>query len=133
MLDGGARFFQASATASAAFIGLLLVALSVVNQDDTQQATRERRTVLAGSNFLALVDIFFVSMVSSLGGAVVLATTSLVMALLGLAGTSRLMPRAIRAGNFAPRLSQPKAESGVRGHRRGHLPGPADPLGDVAE
>ena len=101
MIDQYAHFFAASATASAGFTGLLLVALSIVNQDETQHETRERRTVLAASAFLALVDIFFVSLVSSLGGTTVLATTSLVMALVGLFGTSRLMPRAQRAGNFA--------------------------------
>src|SRR5712692_10410299 len=101
MLGQYARFFAASATASAGFSGLLFVALSVVNRDESQHGTRERRTVLAGSAFLALVDIFFVSIVSSLGGTVVLATTSLVIAIVGLLGTSRLMPRARRAGNFA--------------------------------
>jgi hypothetical protein len=39
--------------------------------------------------------------VSSLGDTRVLATTSMVMALVGLLGTGRLLPRAIRAGNFA--------------------------------
>ena len=102
MLDQYSRFFSAATTASAAFIGLLFVAVSVVNRDDTQHATRERRTVLAGSAFLALIDIFFVSLISSLGGPTVLATTSLVMAVVGLLGTSSLMPRAARAGNFAP-------------------------------
>ena len=101
MLDQYAHFLDVSATASAGFTGLLLVALSIVNSDESQYGLRERRMVLAGSAFLALVDIFFVSLVSSLGGAVTLATASLVMALVGLAGTSRLMPRARRAGNFA--------------------------------
>jgi len=90
-----------STTASAAFTGLLFVALSVANRDDSEHGTRERRTVLAATSFLALVDIFFVSITSSLGGTVLLATTSLTMALVGLLGTSRLMPRARRAGNFA--------------------------------
>jgi hypothetical protein len=100
--DQYARFFSMAATASAAFIGLLFVALSVVNRDHSEHATRERRTVLAGSAFLALIDIFFVSLLSSLGGPALLASTSLVMALVGLLGTSSLMPRAARAGNFAP-------------------------------
>jgi hypothetical protein len=100
MLDRYAHFLAASTTASAGFTGLLFLALSVVNRDEAMHETRERRTVLAGSAFLALVDIFFVSIVSTLGGTVVLATTSMVMAVVGLAGTSRLMPRARRAGNF---------------------------------
>jgi len=101
MLDQYMRFFAASATASAGFSGLLFVALSVVNRDESEHRTRERRTVLAASAFLALIDVFFVSIVSSLWSSVVLATVSLVMAVVGLLGTSRLMPRARRAGNFA--------------------------------
>jgi hypothetical protein len=62
-------FFAASAGASAAILGLLVVAVSVVNADDEDAKTRERRTVLAGSAFLALVDAFFVSIVSLTGGA----------------------------------------------------------------
>jgi hypothetical protein len=101
MLEEYVRFYDASTTASAGFAGLLLVALSVVNKDESQHVTRERRTVLAAGSFLALADIFFVSLVSFLGDTRVLATTSMVMALVGLFGTSRLLPRAIRAGNFA--------------------------------
>jgi hypothetical protein len=101
VLDQYARFFPTAATASAAFSGLLFVALSVVNRDDSQHATRERRTVLAGSAFLALIDVFFVSLVSTFGGSGAFATTNLVMAVVGVVGTGILMPRAARAGNFA--------------------------------
>jgi hypothetical protein len=100
MLGQYAHFFAASATASAGFIGLLLVALSIANHDDTEFGTRERWTVLAGSASLALADIFFVSLISSIGGPGLFAATSLVMAIVGLIGTSQLMPRAYRAGNF---------------------------------
>ena|SRR5579871_3554049 len=100
MLSQYAHFFAASATASAGFTGLLLVALSIVNHDDTEQGTRERRTVLAGTAFFALLDIFFVSLTSSLGGVRQFATASLVMAAIGLLSTSHFMPRARRAGNF---------------------------------
>jgi hypothetical protein len=68
MLDEYLRFYAASTTASAGFAGLLFVALSVVNKDESQHVTRERRTVLAGAALLALADIFFVSLLSSLGG-----------------------------------------------------------------
>jgi hypothetical protein len=95
-------FFMASSGASAAILGLLVVALSIVNSDDEDPKTRERRTVLAGSAFLALVDAFFVSIVALTGGAVVFGVSSLVMAIVGLLATSRLMPRAKRAGNFSP-------------------------------
>jgi hypothetical protein len=95
-------FFMASAGASAAILGLLVVAVSVVNADDANPATRELRTVLAGSAFVALVDIFIVSIVALTGGAVVFGLSSLAMAAVGLLATRRLIPMAKRAGNFSP-------------------------------
>ena len=106
MLDQYAHFFAVSTSASAGFIGLLLVALSVVNRDEQEHRTRERRTVLAASAFLALVDILFISIVSTLGGSMLFAATNLAMAMVGLAGTSRLFLRGKRAGNFAPGIPQ---------------------------
>jgi hypothetical protein len=94
-------FFAASAGASAAVLGLLVVAVSVVNADDANPTTRELRTVLAGSAFVVLVDIFFVSLVALTGGSVVLGLSSIAMASFGLLATRRLIPRAKRAGNFA--------------------------------
>jgi hypothetical protein len=94
-------FFATSAGASAAILGLLVVALSVVNADDANAATRELRTVLAGSAFVALVDIFIVSIVALTGGSVVFGLASLAMATVGLLATRRLIPRAKRAGNFS--------------------------------
>jgi hypothetical protein len=96
-----ASFFAASAGASAAILGLLVVAVSVVNADDANATTRELRTVLAGSAFVVLVDIFFVSIVALTGGPVVFALSSLAMATVGLLATRRLIPRAKRAGNFS--------------------------------
>jgi len=96
-----ANFFIASAGASAAILGLLVVAVSVVNADDANPATRENRTVLAGSAFVALVDIFIVSIVALTGGSVVFGLSSLAMAAVGLLATRRLIPRAKRAGNFS--------------------------------
>ena len=101
MLGHYEMFFAASAGASAAILGLLVVAVSVVNADDEDAKTRERRTVLAGSAFLALVDAFFVSIVALTGGAAVFGTSNLVMAMVGLLATSRLILRANRAGNFS--------------------------------
>jgi hypothetical protein len=95
------NFFIASAGASAAILGLLVVAVSVANGDDSELATRELRTVLAGSAFVALVDIFFVSIVALTGGSVDFGLSSLVMSVLGLLATRRLVPRAKRAGNFS--------------------------------
>jgi hypothetical protein len=57
--------------------------------------------VLAGSAFVVLVDIFFVSIVALTGGAVDLGLSSIAMATVGLLATRRLIPRAKRAGNFA--------------------------------
>ena len=94
-------FFIASAGASAAILGLLVVAVSVVNADDANQTTRELRTTLAGSAFVVLVDIFFVSIVALTGGPVLLGVSSIAMAIVGLLATRRLIPRAQRAGNFA--------------------------------
>jgi hypothetical protein len=94
-------FFNTSAAASAAILGLLVVAVSVVNADDADPTTRELRTVLAGSAFVVLVDIFFVSIVALTGGSVVFAVSSLAMAIVGLLATRRLIPRAKRAGNFS--------------------------------
>jgi len=94
------NFFIASAGASAAILGLLVVAVSVVNTDDSEVITRELRTVLAGSAFVALVDIFFVSIVALTGGSVDFGLGSLAMAAISLLATKRLVPRARRAGNF---------------------------------
>jgi len=94
-------FFTASAGASAAILGLLVVAVSVVNADDANPTTRELRTVLAGSAFVVLVDIFFVSIVALTGGSLVFGLASVGMATVGLFATRRLIPRASRAGNFS--------------------------------
>ncbi len=94
-------FFITSAGASAALLGLLVVAVSVVNADDANPTTRELRTVLAGSAFVALVDIFLVSMVALTGGSVPFGLSSLAMAAVGLVATGQLIPRAKRAGNFS--------------------------------
>lgn len=96
-----ANFFIASAGASAAILGLLVVAVSVVNADDGNPATRERRTVLAGTAFIALSDIFIVSIVPLTGGAVDFGLASLIMAIVGLLSCRRLIARANRAGNFS--------------------------------
>ncbi len=95
------NFFIASSGASAAILGLLFVAVTVANADDADRKTRERRTVLAGSAFLALIDAFFVSILALTGGAGVFGVSSVLMGVVGLLGTSRLIPRAWRAGNFS--------------------------------
>jgi len=94
------NFFITSAGASAAILGLLVVAVTVVNADDENPTTRELRTVLAGSAFVALVDIFLVSITALTGDSVVFGLSSLAMAIVGLLATRRLIPRAKQAGNF---------------------------------
>ena len=101
MLDQYVRFFAASSGASAGVIGLLFVAFTLAARDESQHATREHSAVLAGSIFLALVDIFFVCLVSSFGGPVAFATANVVMAGIGLLGTRRLLWRGKRAGVLA--------------------------------
>lgn len=100
MIANYTNFFIASAGASAGFIGLLFVGMSIVNADDSNYATRERRIVLAGSSFLALIDIFFVSLISLAGGVKTFVAASLLMGLIGLSTTIPLVLRAGRAGNF---------------------------------
>lgn len=94
-------FFIASAGASAAILGLLIVAVSVVNADDANPTTRELRTVLAGSAFVVLVDIFLVSIVALTGGSVAFGLSSIAMAVVGLLATRVLIRRARQAGNFS--------------------------------
>ena len=101
MVGSYESFFITSAGASAAILGLLVVAVTVVNADDANATTRELRTVLAGSAFVALVDIFIVSIVALTGGSVVFGLSSLAMATVGLLATRGLIPRAKRAGNFS--------------------------------
>ena len=57
--------------------------------------------MLAGSAFVVLVDIFFVSIVTLTGGSIVFGLSSLAMAAVGLVATRQLIPRAKRAGNFS--------------------------------
>jgi hypothetical protein len=100
-------FFITNAGASAAILGLLVVAVSVVNADDANPATRELRTVLAGSAFVALVDIFLVSIVALTGGSVVFGLASLAMAAFDLLATRQLIPRAKQA-EISPAAFEPE-------------------------
>jgi len=101
MIGRYADFFIASTGASAAFIGLLFVGISIVNSDDSNYAARERRTVLANTSFLALIDAFFVSFISLTGDTTTFALANLLLASIGCVATFLLVRRAFRAGNFA--------------------------------
>jgi hypothetical protein len=100
MAAGYRDFLITSAGASAAFIGLLFVSLSVAASRGGDHATRERRIVLGGSSSLALFDIFVVSISSLLGQETNFAIFNIVLACLGFWGVSNLLPRSIRAGNL---------------------------------
>jgi hypothetical protein len=100
MISGYRDFLITSGGASAAFIGLLFVSLSVAASRGGDHATRERRIVLGGSASLALFDIFVVSIAALLGGDVNFAILNVLMACVGFWGVSNLLPRSIRAGNL---------------------------------
>lgn len=92
-LDAFKDFFVACIGASASFIGLLFVGLSVVlsrSENDNGIAFTDRR--LAESAFTALVDIFFVSLSSLIPG-VNLGYPSVIVAVIGLRSSNRLYQR----------------------------------------
>jgi hypothetical protein len=101
MVETYANFFIASAGASAAFSGLLFVAIVVVNTEELDVRTRARVQALSGSAYAHLIDAFVVAMVSLTGDATGFAIANAVMALFGLLVMSQLLPPVIRAGNFA--------------------------------
>src|SRR2546425_1303787 len=88
MIAGYRDFLITSGGASAAFIGLLFVSLSVAASRGGDHATRERRVVLGGSSSLALFDIFVVSMASLLGGDGNFAIVNILMACVGFWGSA---------------------------------------------
>jgi hypothetical protein len=81
-------FMVACLGASASFIGLLFVGLSVVMQKGDQKLANKDR-ILAESSYASLVNIFFISLVGTLpnGG---IGYVSLTMALIGLYSCWRL-------------------------------------------
>jgi hypothetical protein len=104
-------FFSASAGASAAFIGLLFVALSFVLADNIDPPTRDLRRIIANNAFLQLVNIFFVSMVSLYANVGGLAQVSVVWGALGLISTARMLPKTFKIDRSAKRL--PWVVSGI--------------------
>ncbi len=100
VLDRYSNFFLASAGASAAFIGLLFVSLTIADSEESDQRARTNRDALAGSAFAQLLNAFFVSMGGLADEVRIFAGLSAAMAVFGLWTTSRLLPGAIRAGNI---------------------------------
>jgi hypothetical protein len=100
MLDDYSNFFIASAGASAAFIGLLFVSLTIADTSADDRATANR-DALAGSAFAQLLDAFFVSLGGLAGEVRVFAALGVGMAVFGLVVTSRVLPGVVRTGNWA--------------------------------
>ena len=101
MLERYSNFFIASAGASAAFIGLLFVSLTIADTAERDERARTNRDALAGSAFAQLLDAFFVSIGGLADEVRIFAGLGVGMAILGLWTTSRLLPGVIRAGNWA--------------------------------
>lgn len=95
MFDAYRAFFAASVGASAAFIGLLFVALSFIDSAQVEESTRTWRRILANSSFAQLVNIFFVSMAGLLPDPHNFALVAVVMGALGLGVSVRLLPKTI--------------------------------------
>jgi hypothetical protein len=101
VLDQYSNFFVASSAASASFIGLLFVSLTIVDSRELDERTRTNRDALAGSAFTQLLDAFFVSLGGLAGETYVYGGLGVAMAIFGLWTTSRLLPGVIRSGNWS--------------------------------
>lgn len=107
MIDGYRGFFAASAGASAAFIGLLFVALSYIDSERINDTTKAWRRIIASSSFAQLINIFFVSLMALLPDPHNFALAGCVMAVLGLLISIRLLPQTIdykRTNRRAPTI-----------------------------
>lgn len=107
MIEGYRAFFAASTGASAAFIGLLFVALSFIDSGNVDEKVKAWRRILASSSFSQLINIFFVSMAGLLPEAKDFAIVGCVMAILGIIVSIRLLPQTInreRTGRNTPTI-----------------------------
>ena len=107
MIEAYRGFFAASAGASAAFIGLLFVALSFIDSEKIEDSAKNWRRIIANSAFSQLINIFFVSMAGLLPDAHDFAMVGCVMAILGIIASFRLLPQTIdrqRTGRNAPTI-----------------------------
>ena len=98
-------FFTASAGASAAFIGLLFVALAYIDTGSVDERAKEWRRIMASSSYAQLTNIFFVSIAALLPDPHNPAIIACVLAILGLVVSLRLLPRTIeheRTGRRTP-------------------------------
>jgi len=82
-------FLVATATASASFIGLLFVAISVIDSSKISAAEFRTKRILAESSYTALISIFFISLVGLIPHASI-GWVTLVMAWAGLSNVRHL-------------------------------------------
>src|SRR5712692_4943657 len=92
---GYTNFFLGSVTVAGALTGLLFVALSVAQGQDTGRGSAERQAV-AATAFTALVDSLWISLVALLPGNGI-PKVSLLLGLLGLTSTAALIVRLWRS------------------------------------
>lgn len=92
---------MASGGASAAFIGLLFVALAIENQSPRDEGRQARRRALSSSSFIHLLDVFVMSLIGLTGQTETYAIVSIVMALLCIANISEVLPRVVRTGSWS--------------------------------
>ena len=97
MIGGYIAFFAASAGAAAAFIGLLFVALSFIDNADASEKDRAWRRIMASSSFAQLTNVFFVSLVALTPDLRNVAVTASVMGVLGIIVALKLLPRTVDA------------------------------------
>lgn len=95
MIDAYRGFFGASATASAAFIGLLFVAVTFIDSEKVNDTTQRWMGVVATSSFAQLVNVFFISLVGLLPGARDFAIAGVIMSILGILIAFKLLAPAL--------------------------------------
>ena len=105
MLARFGSFFVASGGASAAFIGLLFVALAIENQSPRDEGRQARRKALSSSSFIHLLDVFVMSLIGLTRQTEAFATVAIAMALLCLVNISEVLPRVIRTGSWSERAA----------------------------
>lgn len=107
MIEAYRGFFGASAGASAAFIGLLFVALSFIDSEKMSEKVKNWRRIMANSSFAQLVNVFFVSIAALLPDPRNFALIGCLMAGLGLVVSIRLLPQTVnqeRTGRSTPTI-----------------------------
>ncbi|HSX44961.1 MAG TPA: hypothetical protein VLF39_02510 [Candidatus Saccharimonadales bacterium] len=95
MVEAYRGFFAASTGASAAFIGLLFVAVSFIESASANESVKAWRQIIANSSFSQLINVFFVSLAGLLPDPHNFAFIGCVMAILGLIVSAKLLPKTI--------------------------------------